>query len=405
MSSTMRPLKSLISLDEAIEIIHQNVTVITETETLPLSDLINRVASENVVSKKNVPPFRRAAMDGYAVKASVTFSVSENSPVSLSCIEQIHAGEVPTKTVTETECIEIATGAMCPAGADTVVPVEYTNIIDGKIEIIKRFAPGDNISSAGVDIKMGETVIHKGDIFTPARIGVLAALNINKASIYQKPKVAVIPTGREIAALGKPLKEGQVYDINSYTLSTLVSSNGGIPIIYDIVPDEFGALEQAVLDALSTDLIIIGGGSSVGERDINVDVIAKNGKILFHGIQLKPGKPTLCGLIQKKLIINLPGYPTSCLTNGYILMVPLLRKMASLPPESPRKITAKLSRKIVSQLGRHQIFTVKVKDGEAIPAFKESGAITSMAWADGYIEIPFNVDLIEKGEEVVVHLF
>ncbi|MHA1131519.1 MAG: molybdopterin molybdotransferase MoeA, partial [Candidatus Helarchaeota archaeon] len=331
----MRPLKSLISLDEALEIIHQNITVIKEVEEIPLFNLINRVASEDIISHQNVPPFQRAAMDGYAVQASSTFGASENAPVYLSCIEQIHAGEVPTKKVTEKECIEIATGAMVPEGADTIVPVEYTNLVKGKIEIFKGFAPGDNVSSAGVDIKMGETVIYKGDIMTPARIGVLAALDIHTLKVYRKPKVAVIPTGREIAALGTPLREGQVYDINSYTLSTLIASNGGTPIIYEIVPDEFNALEKTVLDALSTDLVIIGGGSSVGERDINIDVIAKHGTILFHGIQVKPGKPTLCGIIQKKMILNLPGYPTSCLTNGYVLLVPLLRKMASLPTESP----------------------------------------------------------------------
>ncbi len=401
----MRPLKSLISLDEALGIIHQNITIINETEKLSLSNLLNRVAAKDVISHLNIPPFRRAAMDGYAVKASSTFQASDSSPAYLSCIEQVHAGEVPLKKVTATECIEIATGAMCPEGADTVVPVEYTNSVNKQIEILKRFAPGENVSPAGVDIKKDEIVIHKGDIFTPARIGVLAALNTNQAEVYRKPKVAVIPTGREIAALGTPLKEGQVYDINSYTLSTLIASNGGTPVIYDIVPDEFTALETAVIDALKTDFIIIGGGSSVGERDINIDVIAKHGTIHFHGIQVKPGKPTLFGKIQNKMVLNLPGYPTSCLVNGYVLMVPVLRKMASLPAEAPRKVKARLSRKIVSRLGRHQIFTVRVKEGQAIPAFKESGAITSMAWADGYIEIPYNVDLLEKDEVVDVTLF
>ncbi|MHA1267011.1 MAG: molybdopterin-binding protein [Candidatus Helarchaeota archaeon] len=401
----MRPLKELISLDAAFKIITENTKVIRETESVNLLDLAGRVAAKEICAKSDVPPFRRAAMDGYAVKAASTFGASDTHPIYLTCIEKIHAGEVPTQAVSESSCIEIATGAMCPQGADTVVPVEYTNIVDDKIEILKAFAPGDNVSPTGIDIKKGEVVIHTGDVFTPARIGAIAALNLTSAEVYRKPKIAVIPTGREIAPLGSELHTGQVYDINSYTISTLITQHGGIPKLYEIIPDEFKSLERAVLDALSTDLVIILGGSSVGERDINIDVIRKHGIIFFHGVQVKPGKPTLCGKIRDTLLLNLPGYPTSCLTNGYVLLVPVLQKMASLPSAPPRKVKARLSRKIVSRLGRHQIFTVKLEGDKAVPAFKESGAITSMAWADGYIEIPFNVDLLEKDEEVDVTLF
>jgi len=401
----MRPLKKLISLDEAFKILGENTSVINQLEEITLFKLANRVAAEDVLADKNVPPFRRAAMDGYAVIASSTFGASDRKPIYLTCIEKVHAGEIPTKTIKRNECIEIATGAMCPDSADAVVPVEFTNKVDSKIEILKGFTPGDNISPEGVDIRKGETVIRKGDVFTPARIGVLAALNKTSAKVFRRPKVAIIPTGREIAPLGTELNEGQVYDINSYTLRTLIAQNGAIPILFDIVPDEFAALENAILQALSTDLIVIVGGSSVGERDINIDVLSKHGTILFHGIQVKPGKPTLCGKIKDKLIINLPGYPTSCLTNAYLLLLPFIKKMASLPRERQKTVNAKLSRKFVGQLGRHQILTVTVKNGIATPAFKESGAITSIAWADGYIIIPYNVDLIEKGEEIEVFLF
>lgn len=402
----MRPLKSLISIEEAQRIINANIYPIAATEEVVLKDLIGRIAAKNIVSDVNIPPFRRAAMDGYAVKAESTFSATESTPIFLTCIEEVHAGEVPQKIIREKECTEIATGAMIPESADTVVQVEYTNKSENEIEIFKAFAPGTNVSNAGADVKSGETVIYKEQIFTPARIGILTALNRSSAIVYKTPKIAVIPTGREIAALGDDLKEGQVYDINSHTLSALISQNGGNPIVYDIVPDEFNALEKAILDAIpKADLIVIGGGSSVGERDINVDVINKHGSVLFHGIQIKPGKPTLFGVIDKKPVLNLPGYPTSCLVNGYIIMLPILRKMSHLPEVVLRKVNAKLSKKIVSRLGRHQIYTVKLKDGFAIPAFKESGAITSMAWADGYIEIPFNVDLVEKDEKVEVILF
>jgi len=286
----MRPFKELISLDKAFEIIDKNCYQVLETERVPLLELLGRVAAKDIVAEFNVPPFRRSAMDGYAVKASSTFNATESSPVFLECIEQIHAGEVPKKEINEKQCVEIATGAMVPDSADAVVPVEYTNIDGSKVEIFRAFAPNTNISKEGVDVKKGETVIKEGDVFVPGRIGVVAALNIETVEVYRKPRVAVIPTGREIAAVGRELKKGQVYDINTYTIATLVRDIGGEPIIFDIIEDKFEDLEKAILEAVAkADLIVVLGGSSVGERDINIDVLNKHGEVLFHGIQLKNG--------------------------------------------------------------------------------------------------------------------
>ncbi|MHA1686577.1 MAG: molybdenum cofactor synthesis domain-containing protein [Candidatus Heimdallarchaeaceae archaeon] len=401
----MRPFKSLISVDNALSILLNNVKPVNRTEFVPLLELVGRVSAEDIVAECNVPPFRRAAMDGYAVIAEDTFGASDSAPVKLTCVDKVLAGETTDKVVERGTCIEIATGAMIPEGANCVVPVEYTNRNENVIEIIRAFAPQANVSLEGVDIKKGEIVVRKGDVFTPGRIGVLASLNMVRAKVFERPLVAVIPTGKEIAPLGSELKKAQVYDINSYTMTTLLKQHGANPVLYDIVPDDYDALEQVVMKSLDADFILILGGSSVGERDINIDVIRHHGKILFHGVQLKPGKPTLAGIINDKLVLNLPGYPTSCLTNGYVLVAPLIRKMAHLPPIDKKTIKAKLQRKIVSRLGRHQIFTVRIENDVAIPAFKESGAITSIAWADGYIEIPYNVDLIEEGEEVEVVLF
>ncbi|MHA1115330.1 MAG: molybdopterin molybdotransferase MoeA [Candidatus Heimdallarchaeaceae archaeon] len=402
----MRPFKGLISLDEALRILDENTTPLSETETVSIFELLGRVSAQDVIAELNIPPFNRSAMDGYAVKASSTFLASDRNPVHLECIDKILAGDVPHKEINENECIEIATGAMLPSSADAVVPVEYTNREGNKIEIIKSFPPNANVSLEGVDIKKGEKVIEKGMVLVPGRIGVLAALNISSLEVYRKPKVAIIPTGREIAPLGGELKLGQVYDINTYTITSLIKDIGGEPIVFDIVEDKFEDLEKAILEALEkADLVLILGGSSVGERDINIDVLEKHGTILFHGIQLKPGKPNLCAKINGKLVLNLAGYPTSCLTNGYIIVSPVLKKMAHLPQRPKQKVKAKLGRKIVSNLGRHQFFTVRLEGDVAYPAFKESGAITSIALADGYIEIPYNVDLVEEGAEVEVTLF
>ena len=242
-------------------------------------------------------------------------------------------------------------------------------------------------------------------ILNPSKIGVLAAIGIDKVKVFEKPNVAVIPTGNEIAKIRTPLKKGQVYDINSYTLASIVRENGCIPIVHNIAVDTYEEIKKIIKESLKYDVIVLSGGSSVGERDVLVDVVKDMGEVLFHGVQIKPGKPVLCGKIDNKLIFGIPGYPTSCMTNAYLFLMPTLRKIAKIPEKKENIIKAKISKRVVSTLGRHQFLTVMVENNLARPVFKESGAITSMANANGYIEIPINVDLVEKGEVVEVKLF
>jgi molybdenum cofactor synthesis domain-containing protein len=223
--------------------------------------------------------------------------------------------------------------------------------------------------------------------------------------IYQKPRVAVIPTGTEVCEVGTELKEGQVYDVNSYTLMSVLSENGALVTRCPVVPDSLEQLKAAVTRFLGHDLIVFSGGSSVGERDLLVKVVEESGNLLFHGVQIKPGKPTLFGLVKGTPVFGMPGYPTSCLSNALIFLVPTVRKMARRPPEKPRTIKVKMGRRIVSASGREHFLPVKVKGGRAYSVFKRSGDITSMATADGYIILPVNLDVIEEGEEVLVTLY
>ena len=222
--------------------------------------------------------------------------------------------------------------------------------------------------------------------------------------MYSKPLVAVVPTGNEIAELGRDLKPGQVYDINSYTLASVIESNGGEARTLPIVNDSIKDLEKVVKANKDCDMLVFSGGSSVGERDVMLDVLEKHGTVVFHGIAIKPGKPTLFGTIGKQLLFGMPGYPTACLSNAYILLAPVLRKMSMLPLRASATLETKMAKRVVSTTGRTQFLTVRLEGGRAYPAFKESGAITSMAFADGYVVIPADVDLIEKDEKVVVHL-
>lgn len=400
----MRPFKLLVSYDEAMRIIRESIKPIERTDWVTLENAFNRVLAQDQVAGMNVPPFDRAAMDGYAVKAEDTFGSSAYNPKILKLTGVIHAGEQADNVVGDGECIQIATGCPIPEGADAVVMVEFTERNDEHVSILKPVYPGANISSRGEDIKKGRTILRRRDILTSAKIGVLAALGKEKVGVYERPRIAIVPTGSEICEVGIPLKEDQIYDVNSYTLASIATENGALVTRFRIVPDTYKELKTAVRSLLDHDMIVISGGSSVGERDILYDVISELGTVLFHGVQVKPGKPTLFGLVSNKPIFGMPGYPTSCLSNAYLFLIPAIRQMARLPPKEKRKVKAKLARRVVSSSGREQFLTVKLEGQEAYPVFKYSGAITSTAEADGYIILPVNVDVIEEGEEVTVVL-
>lgn len=401
----MKPLGSLIPLAEAKALVDANIRPIERTETVPLNSLVHRVLSQEVRSSIDVPPYNRSAMDGYAVKAEDTFSAGKFQPVELDCVGVVNAGEVPEGEVKKGTCIQIATGAMIPDGADSVVMVENTERSGKKVQIYKSVPPGANVSKRGEDIKNDSVVLRAGEVLAPSKVGVLAALGFKEAKVYSMPRVSVIPTGNEVAEVGKELREGQVYDINSHTLSSILQENGCVPVLHRIVEDTAEALTSAFREASGSDMIVLSGGSSAGERDVLEGVVSKLGKVIFHGVQIKPGKPTIFGVIGKVPVFGMPGYPTACLTNGYVFLLPAARKMARLPPKRDVIQIAPMAKKYAADLGRHQFLTVKIKDGEAHVVFKESGTITSIANADGWIEIPPNVDIVEKGTMVEVHLF
>ena len=401
----MSPFKLLMPREKALKEILNAVKPIERTERISLERAVGRVLASDVKADMDVPPFDRSAMDGYAVKAEETFEASQFSPVKLNVVGVLHAGESSNKPIKKGECIRIATGCPIPPGADAVVMMEFTEEKNGIAYIFKPVHPGANIARKGEDIKKGEAILKKGDLLSPAKIGVLASLGHKDVLVYQKPRVAVISTGSEIRDPGSPLEKGQIYDVNSYTLTSILLENGASVTRSPIVPDVIDKVRSAVLRYLDHDLIVFSGGSSVGERDVLVKVVEELGELIFHGVQIKPGKPTLFGLVDGKPILGMPGYPTSCLSNAYLFLVPAIRRMARLPPKIPRKVKAKMGVRVVSASGREQFLTVKIKNGVAYPAFKASGDITSLANADGYIILPVNLDVIEKGEEVTVTLF
>ncbi|HXG86865.1 MAG TPA: gephyrin-like molybdotransferase Glp [Vicinamibacterales bacterium] len=402
----MRPIRETIPLEEARGLIAGVALPVSETERIALVEASGRVLAVDMTSDRDVPPFARAGMDGYAVIAQDTFGASRYEPKTLRVVEKVYTGEVPTKAVGSGQAAEIATGAPMPHGADAVVMVEETERAGtDEVRIHTPVYPRQNVGKQGADIVSGQVVLRAGDLLNPSRVGAIAALGRVEVEVFRKPSVAILSTGNEIVEPGTALKPGQIYDINRYTLSTIVTEHGGVAVTHQTAQDTLEDLERAIDRCLHEDIMVFSGGSSVGERDLILDVIGRRGEIVFHGIAVKPGKPTVFGVIGHKAVFGMPGYPTSCLSNAYMLLVPALRRMAHLPVHRMRTVQVPVTQRIVSTTGRHQFYTVRIVDGEAQPAFKASGDITSMSQADGYIEIPAQTDIVEKGEIVTVNLF
>ena len=406
MTSKMRPFKGTIPLDQARALIDGAIRPIERLEHVALEAANGRVLARDVVSTTDVPPFTRAAMDGYAVRAQDTSGASRQQPTTLTWIEKVFTGQMPSRTVGAGQCTEIATGAPMPEGADAVVMVEETDADEsGHVRIFAPVEPRQNTGRQGADIQRGQTVLRAGEELNASRVGAIAAVGLRSVDVYARPRVAVLSTGNEIVEPGKPLEPGHIYDINRFTLSAAVAEHGGVPVPHRAAADTIADISRAVDDCLQEDVLVFSGGSSVGERDLILDVLRDRGEILFHGISVKPGKPTAFGLIGGKPFFGMPGYPSSCLSNAYILLGPALRRIARLPPRIVKKLSVPLAQRIVSPAGRHQFYTVRIVDGAALPAFKASGDITSMSQADGYIEIPIDTNVVEQGALVEVTLF
>jgi molybdenum cofactor synthesis domain-containing protein len=384
----------------------------TKDTVLRISDAFGRVASSDVVSKIDVPPFDRATYDGYSVKSSDTFRATESSPVSLKLVGWVRAGTWPRFRIKTGCCAEISTGAPLPKGSDAVVMSEHATADDKRVTIYRAVAPFENVTRAGSDIKKGQKVVVRGKCLGAADIATLAAVGVEKVRVVKKPKVAIISTGSELVRPGEKLSGGKVYDVNGPALSEAVKLCGAEPVYLGIAPDEKSKIKGLVSKGLKiSDVVLISGGSSVGTGDLVPKVIDGMGKpgVTVHGIAMKPGKPTYIAMLHNKPIFGLPGYPVSSLMVFDQLVADFIHKLSGTVREKRNEVRARLSTRLLSARGRHELVPVRLvyRDGErfAEPILKGSGAITSLSSADGYIEIPIEREMVDEGENVVVKLF
>jgi molybdopterin molybdotransferase len=402
--------KEFLNLMEPEEVknILDSLKLSQNVELINLRKCLGRVLAEDIYSLMDLPPFDRVTMDGYALRAQDTFGASEDNPKILELVEVVRAGDIPQKKVLKGCCVEVGTGAPLPPQADAVVMLEYTEISGNQVFLYQGAAPGENIAKQGSDIEMNHTLLKRHTILTPDKIGVLSAMGMEKVPVYSQIKVGIISTGNEIVPCGEELSYGKIYDVNSQTVASAVESCGCIPIDLQIVRDDFETLKNAIKTLSDADVIITSGGTSAGAGDVLRAVVEEMGEVLVHGIALKPGKPTLIGLIKDgvdKVLIGLPGYPVAALVVFESLIAPFLRRNSGLASEEAALVKLRLSRRFHPSRGRTHQLLVKIQDGLAIPILKDSGAITALAEADGYIEIPKNIEIIEKGTMVDVRLF
>lgn len=384
------------------------------SERRSLADALGCALAEDILAPIDVPPFDRSNVDGFAVRSADLASAGEAAPVRMMLNDEIIAcGTAPTRPVLSGTATSIATGGPVPRGADAIVMVEHTQPAGPRaIEIRRAASPGQFVSYAGSDIARGEALLRAGTMIGSREIGMLAACGIAAVAVARRPRVAVLSTGDELVQPGLKLRPAEIYDSNGAIVAAAITENGGEAAFLGAIPDDEDKLEAAMRQAMQTsDMLVLSGGTSKGAGDVSHRIIARLGKpgIIAHGVALKPGKPLCLAVCDGKPVVILPGFPTSAMFTFHDMIVPVLRRMAGLPPRSDAKVTARVPVRIASEIGRTEFVMVSLVEGSdgliAYPTGKGSGAITSFAQADGFLRIDALADQMAAGTQAEITLF
>lgn len=394
---------NVVSKEDAVScVLRHTQTQTAKTENVPLLSAVGRILARDVTASQDVPAFDRTTVDGYAVRSADTFGASAAIPAQLAVVGSVAMGEAPQFSLKRGECAVISTGGMLPQGADAAVMVEYTDCAEGLCLAYRAVTPHENITRRGDDIAAGSIAVTAGTRIGAPQIGVLSALGVYEAPVFQKPVIAVISTGDELVRDRPEL--GQVRDVNGFLLSALIERAGGAPLFYGAVPDDRGAIADALRDCLQkADAVLISGGSSAGTRDMTVGILEELGEAYFHGIAMKPGKPTIFGAADGKPVFGLPGHPLAAYFVFRLVVAEYLRALFRTPADKPLR-TAVLAANIPSNHGREEYLCVRINEiGEAVPLHTKSGVISVLSAADGFIRIPRDTEGLQKGACVEIY--
>jgi putative molybdopterin biosynthesis protein len=407
----------VVTVAEARRRFHQHLDLAPlGPETVALAQSLGRVLAADIVAPIDVPPFDRSGVDGFAVRAAATAGARDRAPRRLRLnAEVIACGHPPVLQVEAASATTIATGGAIPRGADAVVMVEQTELVETAqgpaIDVRRAVAPGGFVAYAGSDIARGETLLRRGLEVGSREVGMLAACGLAAVDVVRRPKVAVLSTGDELVRLGEPLRPAGVYDSNGAIVAAAVSEAGGEPVAFGAFPDDETVLELAVRSALAgCDMVVLSGGTSKGAGDLSHRIVAKLGSpgVLVHGVALKPGKPLCLAVAERKPIAVLPGFPTSAIFTFHTFVAPVIRALAGLPADAAETVGARVPVRIPSELGRQEFVLVALVAGElgpvAFPTQKGSGSVTAFSQADGFLAIDALASALDAGSDAEVTL-
>jgi molybdopterin molybdotransferase len=405
----------VITADQFVQILGRFARL--DSERVPLDGSLHKVLFDDIVANEDLPEGARSTVDGFAVCAQDTFGASDSIPAFLSVTGAVTMGAMPDFEIQSGQAAQIPTGGFLPKGADAVVMVEYTNSAgSGSIEVTRPVTVKTNVLERAEDAKSGDVLLRRGKMLRPPELGFLAALGITEVSVYRRPRVAVLSTGDEVIPINQKPGLGQIRDANSHALAALVRASGAEPICLDIVPDNAKMLGDALQKGLKqADVVTISGGSSVGLRDLMVEVVSDlpDVDILCHGVSIRPGKPTLLASQKGKAILGLPGHPVSALIVAQIFLAPFLRYLQGAEMEKGPlgdRMRAALATSVHSTIGLEEYVRVRIeKTAEdtyiASPIFGKSGMLSTMVKAVGVVVIPMNVGGFSKDEVVDIILY
>lgn len=401
------------TVEETFQLIEEMVVPITETIRKPLFEALHFVLAEDIDVKENVPSFRRSSVDGYAVKARDTFGSSESMPGFLTVSGEVKMGQEPENTLQSGEAMYVPTGGMLPDGSDAVIMIEHCEDISGLLNLYRQVAPGENVISIGEDLKKGNVLLTKGTKLRSQEIGALASQGITEVTVWRKPVIGYLSSGDEIVPMeANSLNTGEVRDINAATIGMLVAQ-WGLEFIYGgIVKDSREELEKRASELLQkTDCLILSGGSSVGTKDYSVEVIDSLGApgVFVHGISIKPGKPTILSVANRKPVIGLPGHPASAMIIFHLFGKAVMDGLSGVKSRNRKLTFAKVTKNIPSAPGRTDFIRVRLfeenNEWYAEPILGKSGLISTLVRSEGMIEITSESEGVHKGDKVPVTLF